>query len=102
MPFDAYIFDSLLPDIIGHDRKPAAFVIYLFLYRRAARSPQWSVRLSHQAIANATGFSRSAVQASLAHLQRRQLISSTRPHATAIPQHRVLRPWMRLARGSAK
>ena len=102
MTYDAYIFDSLLPDIIGHDRRPAAFVIYLVLYRRAARSPHWSVRLSHQAIADATGFSRSAVQASLAHLQKRQLVNTTRPHPTAIPQHRVLRPWLRLPRGSAR
>ena len=93
---DAYVIDSLMPDLVGHDGRPAAFVVYMHLYRQAAEQPQWSVRLSHQAIASATGLSRSAVQAALAHLQKRQLLATTRAHPTAVPLHRVLRPWLRL------
>jgi hypothetical protein len=95
---DSYLFDSLLPDLVGHDRRPASFVVYLFLYRRASEQANWSVRLSHQSIATATGLSRSAVQSALAHLQNRQLIASSRAHPTAVPLHRVLRPWLRLNR----
>lgn len=98
LPVDAYVVDALLPDLVGHDRRPAAFVVYLHLYRHASGRPGWAVRLSHQAIADATGLSRTAVQSSLAHLQRRQLVASTRAHPTAVPQHRVLRPWLRLSR----
>jgi hypothetical protein len=94
---DAYVLDSLLPDLVGHDRRPASFVVYLHLYRHAAPA-NWSVRLSHQSIAAATGLSRSAVQAALAHLQGRQLVETTRAHPTAVPLHRVLRPWLRLNR----
>jgi DNA-binding GntR family transcriptional regulator len=54
--------------------------------------------MSHQSIAAATGLSRSAVQSALAHLERRQLIATSRAHATAVPLHRVLRPWLRLGR----
>ena len=95
---DAYVLDALMPDIVGHDRRPASFVVYLYLYRHAAARPDWSTRQSHQEIADATGLSRSAVQAALSHLQRRQLISTSRAHATAVPHHRVLRPWLRMNR----
>lgn len=95
---DAYLIDCLLPDLAGHDRRLSAYVVYLFLYRQASQQTSWSVRLSHQSIANATGLSRSAVQSALSHLQNRQLISSSRAHPTAVPMHRVLRPWQRLDR----
>jgi hypothetical protein len=95
---DAYLLDCLLPDLVGHDRRPASFVIYLYLYRQASQQAHWSVRLSHQSIATATGLSRSAVQSALAHLQNRQLIATSRAHPTAVPLHRVLRPWLRLNR----
>ena len=95
MALDAFVIDGLMPDLIGHDRRPAALVVYLLLYRRSARHG-WSVRLSHQAIADATGLSRSAVQEALAHLQRRQLVATDRANPTAVPRHRVMRPWLRL------
>jgi len=92
---DPYLLDGLLPDLAGHDRRLASFIVYLYLYRQASQS-NWSLRMSHQSIATATGLSRSAVQSALAHLQGRQLIASSRAHATAVPLHRVLRPWLRL------
>jgi hypothetical protein len=95
---DPYLLDSLLPDLVGHDRRLASFVIYLYLYRHASQQANWSIRMSHQAIASATGLSRSAVQSALAHLQSRQLIATSRAHPTAVPVHRVLRPWLRLNR----
>jgi CRP-like cAMP-binding protein len=98
VPLDVYIIDSLIPDLIGHDRRPAALVVYLWLYRTAARAGSWSVRHSHQSIADATGLSRSAVQAALSHLKRRQLITTTRANPTAVPLHKVHRPWRRLER----
>jgi Crp-like helix-turn-helix protein len=93
---DPYLLDGLLPDLVGHDRRLASFIVYLYLYRQASQQSSWSVRLSHQSIATATGLSRSAVQSALAHLQGRQLITSSRAHPTAVPLHHVLRPWLRL------
>src|SRR5260221_10522629 len=95
---EAYLIDSLLPDLVGHDRSLSSFVVYLYLYRQASQHANWSVRLSHQSIASATGLSRSAVQSALTHLEGRQLIATARAHATAVPLHRVLRPWQRLSR----
>ncbi|QVL31857.1 hypothetical protein KIH39_23970 [Telmatocola sphagniphila] len=93
---EAYILDSLLPDLVGHDRRSSSFIVYLYLYRLASQQPNWAVKKSHQAIALATGLSRSSVQSSLTHLQSRQLIHTTRANPTAVPQHRVNRPWLRL------
>jgi hypothetical protein len=98
LTLDSYVIDSLLPDLVGHDRSLSSFIIYLYLYRQASGQSSWSIRLSHQSIATATGLSRSAVQSALAHLQRRELIATTRAHPTAVPLHRVLRPWARLHR----
>jgi hypothetical protein len=98
IPLDPYLLDCLLPDLVGHDRRPASFIIYLYLYRQASLQPDWSVRMSHQSMATATGLSRSAVQSALTHLQTRQLIATSRSHPTAVPLHRVLRPWLRLNR----
>ena len=99
IPLDTYVLDHLLPDLVGHDRRAAAFVVYLHLYRHASEQANWSVRVSHQSIAGATGLSRSAVQGSLAHLQKRQLIVTSRANPTAVPLHRVMRPWTRIGRG---
>jgi CRP-like cAMP-binding protein len=98
IPLDPYIIDCLLPDLVGHDRRLSSFIIYLYLYRHASQASNWAVHMSHQSIATATGLSRSAVQQALTHLQSRQLIDTSRAHPTAVPLHRVLRPWLRLNR----
>ena len=95
---ESYLVDCLLPDLVGHDRRLSSFIVYLYLYRHASQDANWSVRSSHQSIATDTGLSRSAVQAALAHLQTRELVSTSRAHPTAVPLHRVLRPWLRLNR----
>ena len=98
IPIESYVIDCLLPDLVGHDRLLSSFIVYLFLYRQASPLANWSVRLSHQSIANATGLSRSAVQSALAHLQKRQLIATSRAHPTAVPLHKIQRPWQRLGK----
>jgi DNA-binding GntR family transcriptional regulator len=93
---DAYIVDVLMRDLAGHDRTPAAFLVFLLLWRRTreARTPT-SVRLSHQQIADDTGLSKSAVQQALRILHRRGLVKSKRRHRTDIPEHSTHRPWMK-------
>src|SRR5829696_3414871 len=92
---DRYVVDVLLRDLVGHDHSPAAFVVYLFLWRRAAGARNKEVRLSHNQIAQETGLSKSAVQSALRTLHRRSLVHSDRRHQTDTPAHRVLRPWIR-------
>src|SRR5947209_345489 len=92
---DHYVVDVLMRDLTGHDRKPAAFVVYLFLWYRTYGSDARSLRASHQAIANATGLSRRAVQSSIQWLLRRKLVRAQRASRTAVPQYFVNRPWKR-------
>ena len=93
VPIDDYVLDVLMRDLIGHDQKPAAFMVYLHLYGQAARNKWRHISASVRTIADATGLSKSAVHAALAHLRRRQLIATTADHVTATPRHRVLRHW---------
>ncbi len=93
VPVDDYVLDVLMRDVVGHDRQPAAYLAYLYLYGRAARGKWRPVPASLRMLAEATGLSKSAVQSALENLRRRELIVTTSDHATAVPQHRVLRHW---------
>jgi DNA-binding MarR family transcriptional regulator len=90
---DDYVLDVLMRDLIGHDQRPAAYLIYLYLYGQAARNKWKPVIASLRTLADATGLSKSAIQIALETLRRRELIVTTREHATATPRHRVLRHW---------
>ncbi len=93
VPVDDYVLDVLMRDLVGHDQQPAAYLTYLCLYGQAVRIRWQPVKASLRQLAETTGLSRSAVQAALATLCRRELIETTRSHATATPAHRVLRHW---------
>ena len=93
VPIDDYILDVLMRDLIGHDQQPAAYLIYLYLYGQAARKKWKPIAASVRTLADATGLSKSAIQTALATLRRRELIVTSRDHATATSRHRVLRHW---------
>ena len=93
IPVDDYVFDVLMRDIVGHDRQPAAYLVYLHLYGQAARKKWKPVPASLRMLAEATGLSKSAVQTALELLRRRELIKTASEHSTAMPEHRVLRHW---------
>ena len=92
---DPYILDVLMPDLIGHDRRPAAFVVYLYLMSRAQRHRRSTVAASLQTIATETGLSKSAVQQALRHLKRRRLVDQAPDSTSANPVRQVLQPWLR-------
>jgi hypothetical protein len=92
---DAYVVDVLMPDLAGHDRRPATFIVYLFLLRQAAKAQRDAVSVSLQTIAAKTGVSKSTVQIGLRHLRRRKLIDPTVVATVSAPVRRVLRPWIR-------
>ena len=95
IPIDDYVLDVLMRDLIGHDQHPAAYLVYLYLYGQAVRNKWKPVAASVRTLADATGLSKSAIQIALATLRRRELIVTTRDHATAVSRHRVLRHWRR-------
>jgi hypothetical protein len=97
---DPHIIEQLLPDLVGRDRQPSAFIVYLYLWHRASGSRGHSLAASLQTIALDTGLSKSAVQRGVRTLLRRRLLRVEKAWATAVPGYTVLRPWTRRRRGA--
>jgi hypothetical protein len=93
--FDPYLFDSLMPDLVGHDRQPSAFLVYIYLAHRVTRARTRAIAVSLAAIAADTGLSKTAVQRGLRTLVRRRLLRVDKRARTAVPSYTVLRPWGR-------
>lgn len=79
---DAYVVDALMPDLVGHDRTPAAFVVFLYLWRRTRGGTRTAV-VSHAMVADGTGLAKRSAQAALRHLETRGLVTVRRASATA-------------------
>jgi hypothetical protein len=97
--FDAYVLDTLLPDLVGHDRQPSAYLVYLFLWRHTIGRDAADIQVSLQDITSGTGLSKRAVQEALGLLARRKLLGIERASITAIPVYTVKRPWVRGTHG---
>jgi response regulator of citrate/malate metabolism len=82
-------------DMVGHDRNPSGFLVYLHLFCECEMQGAPAVRESHQTIAEATGLSKSAVQKAIRYLNGRKLLRTQKDWPTAVPLHRVLRTWRR-------
>jgi hypothetical protein len=92
---DDYVVDVLLPDLAGHDRSPAAFLVYLILWTHLFRSERRSIEVSLQSLSGQTGLSKSAVQGAIRLLRNRSLIRVTKTSPTAVPQYELIRHWLR-------
>ena len=90
MQIDPYVIDVLLPDLVGHDRHPSAYLTYLYLFRQTADEP---AELSLTQIAEGTGLSKRAVQAALARLEHRGLVDIERDSITSVGRYTLNRPW---------
>ena len=95
---DPYIPQTLLRDLVGHDRKPSAFLVYLHLFSESKGTRPRRVERSHETISQRTGLSKSAVQAAIRHLLWRKLLRMEKAHRTATPVYFVLKPWVRRKR----
>jgi Helix-turn-helix domain len=81
---DAYVIDALMPDLVGHDRRPAALLVYLYLWRKTRGGARPAV-VSLSMLADGTGLAKRSVQNALQHLVRRDLVSARRASPTAAP-----------------
>ena len=95
MLLDAYIVDTLMRDLVGHDRQPSAFLVYLYLWRRTHGAAAQTTQVALIDIAEETGLSKRAVQDALGRLAKRKLLTVARESITAVPVYTVLRPWRR-------
>ena len=89
---DTYVVDALMRDLVGHDHRASAFLVYLVL---ATASKESAPRLSHAQLAERTGLSKRSVQDAVLHLVDRNLLRVTRRGATEISRYEPLAPWRR-------
>jgi len=89
---DAYVFEALMPDLVRHDRRPSAFLVYLYLWRRTGGATRAAVA-SYQMLADGTGLSKGSVQSAVRTLARRRLIVVKRRAATATPAFTLVCHW---------
>ena len=93
LTLDRFVLESLMADLVGHDRRPSAYILYLALAARIGAKDE--VGISLQGLATATGLSKTAVQRAVAHLARRRLIAVRTTGPTQAPYYRILHPWRR-------
>ena len=89
---DEYVLDSLMRDLVGHDRRPVSYLVYLWLVAEQQRQRK-AVSISYSDLAECVGVSKSSAQSAVAWLIHRKLISSTKEKVTATPIYTVQTPW---------
>ena len=89
---DDYIVDVLMRDLVGHDRKPAAFLVYLWLAAEQARR-RGDVQVSYEEMAESIGISKSSAQAAVRWLLKRKLLAVSKQTMTATPVYTARTPW---------
>ena len=92
---DPYIVDTLMRDLIAHDRAPSAFMVFLWLWRQTHAQGRDKVGASLADIAHATGLSKSSVQGAIRRLTRRRLLTAARAGPTVAPIYHVNETWKR-------
>lgn len=93
--YDRYVIDTLMRDLIGHDHRPAAFAVYLWLDAEQQRLHE-PVAISYATLSEQTGLSRSAAQGAVTWLLQRGLLASKHATVTATPVYTTLKPWKRM------
>ena len=89
---DEYVIDVLMRDLVGHDRRPVSFLVYLWLAAEQQRQGK-AVTISYQQLAESVGISKSSAQAAAGWLARRKLIAVSKAGFTATPSYAVQKPW---------
>ena len=84
MKLDDYILETLMRDLVGHDRRPAAFLVYLWLstqqqiqaqQKQAQQQHAHAVTISYQELSESIGISKSSAQSAVGWLVRRKLLA---------------------------
>ena len=95
---DSYLTDVLMRDLVGHDRRPVSFLVYLWMSVQQQETGKAEVQISYQELAENIGVSKSSAQSAVGWLVRRKLLAVKRESVTATPRYSVLHPWRERAR----
>jgi hypothetical protein len=101
LSLDDYVVDALMRDLVGHDRRPASFLVYLWLAAEEAHR-HGAVQVSYQELAESVGISKSSAQAAVSWLAQRKLLAVSKEYATAVPSYTVRSPWRDAARRASQ
>ena len=91
---DEYVTSVLMRDLVGHDKRPVSFLVYLWLLAEQ-KQRESAVQISYQELAESIGVSKSSAQTAVGHLARRKLILVSKATVTATPEYKVMSPWRR-------
>lgn len=89
---DRYVLDTLMADLVGHDHRPSAFLVYLAI---TAAHAEGRAAFSHAQLAERTGLSRRTAQSAVEALKQRKLIHVDRQGPTEAAIYVPLTPWRR-------
>ncbi len=81
-------------DLVGHDKRPASFLVYLWLAAEQQRRTA-PVQISYQELAESVGISKSSAQSAIGWLVQRKLLTANKATVTATPVYAVRTPWKR-------
>jgi hypothetical protein len=99
LSLDDYVVEVLMRDLVGHDRRPVCFLVYLWLAAEQ-QNRNAPVQIAYRELAESIGVSKSSVQAAVGWLIRRKLLAASKSNATATPCYTVLSPWRETGRGT--
>jgi hypothetical protein len=94
LTIDAYVVDTLMRDLVGHDRSTAGFLVFLYLWSETDGGTH-SFATGYESMATGIGLSKRTVQDAVGLLAGRGLIAVKRAYATALPEYHVRKPWTR-------
>jgi len=89
---DEYVTDVLMRDLVGHDKRPVSFLVYVWLAAEQERRGGL-VQISYQELAESIGVSKSSAQGAVAWLVGRSLLARQKATVTATPVYEAMRPW---------
>src|SRR5688500_8399788 len=92
---DPYVVETLMPDLVGHDRRPSAFLVSRYHCRHTNAGRARGQALPLRSLAEGTGVSKRAVQNAWRALARRRLDTASHATPTSAPTFVVHRPWAR-------
>ena len=95
LALDPYLVDTLMRDLVAHDRAPSAFIVFLWLWRQTHAQGRDKIGASLADIAAATGLSKSSIQSAIRRLSRRRLVTASKSGPTLAPIYLVNETWKR-------
>src|SRR4051794_8479567 len=95
LKIDPYLHNTLMRDLVAHDRSASAFLVYFHLYCQTVAIGRISFAASHSVLADSIGISKRSVQSAIGRLMARRLVRRRKTSATSVPIYTVLTPWVR-------